>query len=325
MTKKIGVGLYGTRAHQIHEELVNHPHAQLVAVAAFDKSLPGPLKEDKSIARYDTLEQLVADERVELVSLCSPVRRKQAKEAIFCMKAGKHVYAEKPCAMTEEELNEIVEVSRATGKHFHEMAGTAFEQPYLTMRKIVQDGIIGTVVQVFAQKSYPYTDRRPQDEDVDGGLLMQVGVHAFRYVEHVACQKIIDVYALETQLGNPKPGNLRMASAVLMKLENGGIASVIANYLNQPGFGSWGNEHLRIFGTKGFVESVDAGSRTRLVVGDKDMGPLTISHSDKKTYFDMYIDSLLGKAPMPFSLEDELHPTLMIIRAKQRAELVKAR
>lgn len=324
MTKKIGVGLYGTRAHQIHEELVNHPLAQLVAVAAFDKSLPSPLKEDKSIVRYDTLEQLVADERVELVSLCSPVRRKQAQEAIFCIKGGKHVYAEKPCAMTEEELNELIEVSRTTGKHFHEMAGTAFEQPYLAMRKIVQDGIIGTVVQVFAQKSYPYTDRRPQDEDVDGGLLMQVGIHAFRYVEHVAGQKILDAKAFETQLGNPKDGNLRMAAGVLLKLENGGIATVIANYLNQPGFCSWGNEHLRIFGTKGFVESVDAGSRTRLVVGDKDMGAINIPTSDIKSYFDMYIDSLLGKADMPLSLEDELHPTLMVIRAKRNAELIKA-
>lgn len=42
------------------------------------------------------------------------------------------------------------------------------------------------MVQVIAEKSYPYHERRPRDEDVDGGLILQCGVHAMRFVEHVA-------------------------------------------------------------------------------------------------------------------------------------------
>ncbi|MBM4032135.1 MAG: Gfo/Idh/MocA family oxidoreductase [Planctomycetes bacterium] len=315
----IGVGIYGANGHQIHYILEDHPQARLVATAAFpQKDLPPMTREDPSVREYDTLAGLLSDDEVQLVSLCSPRRRDQAAEAIRCMQAGKHVYAEKPCAMTEEDLDATMAASRATGRRFHEMAGTAFEQPYLAMRELVAAGTIGTVVQVFAQKSYPYHDRRPQDEDIDGGIIGQASVHALRFVEHVAGQRIADIQAVETRLGNPVAGGgLRMAAALMMTLENGGVASVIANYLNPKGFGRWGNEHLRIFGTKGFVEATDGGARTRLVVGERDLGPIDAS-APSREYFDMFVEELLGLGEMPFSMEEELHPTRMTIGAKRR-------
>jgi predicted dehydrogenase len=317
----IGVGLYGTNGHQVQLKLEGHPHARLVATAAFDRhQLTPSQQQDPEVRNYDTLDELLEDERVQLVSLCSPVRREQAREAIRCLEAGRHVYAEKPCAMTEADLDAILSAAERSGCRFHEMAGTAFEQPYLTMRSLVQAGAIGTVIQVLAQKSYPYHDRRPQDEDVDGGLLMQVGVHALRFIEHVGGVRIDTIEAIETRLGNPRPGDLRMAACLMMRLENGGLASAILNYLNPPAFGRWGNETLRIFGSRGFVEATDGGTRTRLVLESEDRGPLTIDRPGLD-YFDLYVASLLGRGEMPLSLEDELHPTRMVIRAKAGARL----
>jgi hypothetical protein len=103
-----------------------------------------------------------------------------------------------------------------------------------------------------------------------------------------------------------------------MTLENGGVASVIANYLNPPALGCWGNEHLRIFGTNGFVESVDGGSRTRLVLNGEDRGPLLLVDPELD-YFDLFVAELQGGAGVPFDLECELHPTRMVIRAKADA------
>jgi predicted dehydrogenase len=315
---KIGIGLYGVNGHQIGYILEGHSGAELVATSGYDVSLLSErLRYDLNIRKYPTLGEMLKDDRVEFVSLCSPRRKEQARDAISCLKAGKHVYAEKPCAMTEHELDAIIETSLRTGCHFHEMAGTAFEQPYTSMRNIVKAGTIGEVVQVFAQKSYPYHDKRPKEEEVDGGLIMQVGVHAIRFIEHVACQRIKTIQAIETKLGNPDlKGNLHMAASFAIELENGGIASVIANYLNPDGFGIWSNEHLRIFGSKGFVEAVDGGTRTRLVVGATDMGQIRLN-GEARNYFHFFIDELLGRESMPISLEEELHPTRMVIRAKE--------
>lgn len=315
----IKIGLYGNNGHQIQDKLSSHSDTRLIATAAFYRSLLTDNQREYS-REYPTLEEMLLDKEIDLISLCSPVRQQQAQHAIKCLKAGKNVYAEKPCAVTEQELDDIIKTAKETGLEFHEMAGTAFEEPYLSIRKKVASGIIGEVIQVFAQKSYPYHDKRPQDESVDGGLICQNGIHAVRFIEHVAGKRVNNIFALETALGNPvENGGLKMAASYLMDLEKGGVASIIANYLNQPGFHNWGNEQLRIFGEKGFVEAVDGGQRTRLVVGKKDYGELGIK-GEGLDYFDLYISKLLGNGVMPLALEEELHPTRIVIRAKLAAK-----
>jgi len=309
MSKPIGIGLYGANGHQIQGLCAGRNDVRIVGVAAVP---PDMLPEVK---RYGSLAELLADEDIDLVSLCSPMRAEQAAHAIACLLAGKHVYAEKPCALTEAALDEIIAVSAETGKIFREMAGTAFEEPYLSMGEIIRSGQIGRVIQIFAQKSYPYHDGRPQDENMDGGLLLQVGIHAFRMIEHAAGQAIKDVTALETQMGNPLDGGLRMAATIQMTLENGGVATVLANYLNQRGHGAWGNDHFRVFGEKGFVESTDGGVKTRLVVGGDDRGALQ-TRAHVLSYFDMLIQTIQGKGDMPLTLQEELRPLRAAIRAK---------
>ena len=312
---KLGIGIYGMNAHQIYD--LNHNNAQIVASAACGREWDG-------VKNYETLEQMLADSSVQLVSLCSPCRADQARQAIQCMEAGRHVYAEKPCAMTTQELDEIMATAKRTGKVFHEMASTAFEEPYYTMREIVSQGQIGEVIQVFAQKSYPYHDRRPQDENIDAGLICQNGIHAIRFIEHVAGKKVTSITATQTPLGNPhrdkhENGGLQMAASMAMRLEGGGVASCVVNYLNPAeGFGNWGNEHVRIFGTMGFVESVDAGKRTRLVIGNDDKGELKLINKGP-SFLDMVIGEALGICTAPLSMEDELHPTRVVIKAKESA------
>ncbi|MSU51269.1 MAG: Gfo/Idh/MocA family oxidoreductase [Opitutus sp.] len=155
--KKIGIGLYGSNGHQISlANLAVHPHARLVAVAALRATT---LPED--VKRFASLEELLADPAVALVSLCSPRRADQARDAIRCLEAGKHVYAEKPAALTEADLDRILAAAKRSGKEFHEMAGTAFAPNYAIMRRLVGEGAVGEVIQVFVQKSYRYGAARP--------------------------------------------------------------------------------------------------------------------------------------------------------------------
>lgn len=318
--KHVAVGLYGMNGHQVHGLLPKQPLARLVATAACDVSkLPPELRRHDGIKHYATLDEMLADPRIALVSLCSPRRRDQAADAVKCLRAGKHVYAEKPSAMLEQDLDLIIRTARESARCFREMAGTAFDQPYLAMRQLVQTGVLGTIVQVFAQKSYPYYDGRAQDEEIDGGIIGQNAIHAVRFVEHVAGVRIREIGAVETLCGNPQAaagGSLRMAATLMFKLDNGGCGCIIANYLNpHQAFGSWGNEHLRIFGTKGFVESVDGGKRTRVVLADRDAGPLDTA-APSLDYFELYLKALLGLGDMPLTSEAELHCTRVVLRAK---------
>lgn len=318
---KIKVGLYGTNGHQVHDELLNCPDAEIAAVAAFGQGIEQI--DGKNIRVYDTLDQMLADGEIQLVSLCSPKRSLQAGDAIRCMEAGKHVYAEKPAALNEKELDEIIRVSCHTGMQFHEMAGTIYMQPYMEMHRLIKEGAIGEVVQVFTQKSYPYGDWRPQDEDIDGGLLMQAGIYNLRFMEHIAGVKVKAIEAFETKLGNnTENGECRRAVSMIMKLENGGVGSGIVNYLvpPPPAVPNWGYEILRVFGTEGLIESIDLGRVTRLVSRGRDCGSINLE-APSKSYLHAFIESLKYDREMPFTMEEELHPTRMVIQAKSAARL----
>ena len=319
--KKLKVGLYGRNGHQIEGKLKNNKYAELSAVCFRNISCEAKERYEKSGVKVcSSLDEMLKDDSIELVSLCSPCRAEQENDAVLCLKAGKHVYAEKPGAMTEAGLDRILETARECGKEFHEYADTIFYEPYMSLRKIVESGKLGEVVQMYVQKSYPMGDSRPQDEETDGGLVRWVGIHAIRMVEHISKLKVEKIDAVKTHLGNPKgEGGLYTASSLMMTLENGGVASVCLNYLNPKGFGIWGNEHVRVFGTKGMAEITDGGQHTH-VYTDTDEGEIDLSNSDCKDFFDILAAHLLLGEEMPFSLEDELHPLRVVIRAHEGAK-----
>ena len=59
---------------------------------------------------YDSLEALLGDDAVEIViNLTNP--RKHYETTMACLEAGKHVYSEKPMAMTVEAAKRLVEVA----------------------------------------------------------------------------------------------------------------------------------------------------------------------------------------------------------------------
>ena len=323
MNDMVRIGLYGDNGHQLPANGATCGKAGTVICYA------GLTKEpdlSADLRRHESLEAMLEDPEVDLVSLCSPRRADQADDAIRCMQAGKHVLAEKPCAMSERDLNRIIETATTTGLVFHEMAPTVVEEPYATMRSVVADGSIGEVVQVYAQKSYPWHQGRPQDEAIDGGLLRQAGIYLYRFVEHIAGIPVVRTDAWETTLGNHGPDSeCRRAVSVMMRLENGGIASGIANYCAPPpeDWGQWGYETLRIYGTAGFVESINHGEVLRLVTtggGIRNFTPGTGAPG----FTERVLLHVAGRRAPDLGIEEELHPTRMVNQAKARADAAGA-
>lgn len=312
----IALGLWGDNGHPIHAALDRRPQLRLIALGGLADATQASLLDRWPAARVcASFEQMLETPGLQLVSLCSPVRAEQAQQAIDALDAGVHVYAEKPCATNEADLDRLMHAAARGPARFHEMAGTIFEQPYWAMRQQLARGAIGQVVQVLAQKSYPHHAGRPTRSQIDGGLIAQNGVHAMRFVEHLTGLRATSIEAIQTPLGETRAdSDLQMACTLMGRLENGGIFSLIANYLNPRGFGGWGNEMVRIFGTQGMIESTDAGRRTRLIIGDRDCGPLDAS-APAPDWLSLVLDDFAGRAAMPFDLETELHPTRMVLRA----------
>ena len=316
--QKIGVGLFGENGHQIAARLMHDSNFRVVAHAQMSaRSLPPAALEDASIAKVESLADLLANPAVRLVSLCSPRRADQAAQAMECLQAGRHVLAEKPCAMTLPDLDRLMDAAVKSGLVFREMANDlGWQQPYLAMRRLVESGGLGRVIQVLAQKSYPMHAGRPDDENVDGGLLLQCASHTLRMIEQVAGQPIESIYAMETTRAENGTG-LRIAASMMMRLGGGALGTAVANYLNPHGFGLWGNEHLRVFGTHGMAEITDGGQRSRWYTASGDAGPLQ-QVEPGKDQLDLLAEEIGGGISRP-ALELQLHPTRMAILAQNAA------
>ncbi len=307
------IGLYGTNGHQLPLTLPEGVRAKVVAVAAY------PAQD--AVTSYPLLDDLLADQAVDLVSLCSPRRIDQVADALRCLAAGKHVLAEKPGAFTDAQLDELLAAERRTGREFREMmGGSLLESNVRAMRELVDQGELGTIVHVQAQKSYPWVERRPRDFDTDGGLIRQAGIHATRFIIGATGLKITAVRAVATDLGCPDAKTMHMAAVLAMTLENGAVASLNINYLNPRNFGTWGNEHLRLHGTRGMAESVDGFTRHRLFLPDRESTELPPPSRPLSTnYLEHLVTHLLDGMPMPTDRAEELAALRAVIAAHQAA------
>lgn len=328
MEQKLQIGIYGMNGHQIHMRLKDHPDGEIAAVcmtAEQWKNLENSIPNWANIPRYDSLAEMLQGTKLDMVSLCSPQRAEQERDAIRCLEAGCHVYAEKPAVLSEEGLDRVLETAERCGKEFHEIADTVYFEPFWSLRELVQSGRIGQVVQVYAQKSYPMNPgKRPQDEETDGGLIRWVGIHGMRFIEHITGLTVTEVEAVQTHLGNAELNGvadgdntgLYTAASLQMKLSNGGLATLCMNYLNPRSFPSWGNEHVRVFGTKGMAEITDGGRHSH-VYTTTDEGEIDTAHSTCVDYLDLLLRHLRYGEPMPMTLEEELHPLRVVIRAER--------
>lgn len=322
MKTKLRIGLYGYNGHQIGGKIgPDHPDAEIRAVCFPGSDRAKAQEQYPQAAVYDSLEDMLSAQCVDMVSLCSPMRCAQKEDALRCIAAGVHVYAEKPAVLSEKDLDEVLAAADAAGVEFHEMADTVFYEPYWTLRSLIRSGKLGKVVQVYAQKCYPSNfATRPQDEETDGGLIRWVGIHGVRFIEHVTGLQVQDVQVVQTRCGNGhEESGIHTASAWMMTLAGGAVAAMTVSYLQPKSFPHWGKEGVRVFCTDGLAEITDGGLRTHVYTDTEDY-ELSTAHSTCADYLDILLAHLRHGAPLAMDRTEELHPLRVVLRAFESAK-----
>jgi predicted dehydrogenase len=317
------IGCYGINGHTLFGAGGHLGRAQIVAVAGVTDAQYEALRKDapETIAatpRYASLDDLLAYGDLDLIALCSPRRDEQAGHTVAALEAGKHVYAEKPLALTIEDLARIRAAVRQSGCQVRACTGSSYDSTHCAMKAAVASGKIGEVVQVFAQKSYPYHDDRPQDRGMDGGLILQAGIHAVCFARWVTGREFAAVSAFDTRLGNPRQGDLHMAASICFELDSGAVGVACFNYLQPRTDPFWGNDQLRVHGTRGMVETVDGYTRRSVTTAEHKRRALRLV--PQPSFFQAYVDLLLDGTPMRASNEDALRETEVVIRMQEAAE-----
>ncbi len=98
---------------------------------------------------YDSVDELLADPEVDIVlNLTRPYEH--YKVTMAALRAGKHVYSEKPLAASLEEGREIMEFAAKTGLFVGGAPDTFLGSGIQTCRKLIDDGYIGKPIGVAA-------------------------------------------------------------------------------------------------------------------------------------------------------------------------------
>ena len=175
-------------------------------VAAYDID-PKRLDQAKEagLTAYETLDAFLADDRINFVLVATP-NHVHKELAIAAMRAGKNVMVEKPATITSADFEELIEVSKECGVVLTCHHNRRFDRDYLTVRKIIEDGLIG---KPFAIMSSVHAKRGEMhgwrcEKQYGGGMVLDWGVHLFdQILTAFPEKKITSVFAQTASIKNP--------------------------------------------------------------------------------------------------------------------------
>ncbi len=127
-----------------------HPELKLLGMMDRVPERAVHLSKFHNVPRYDTLDELLGDERVELVlNLTNPRDHYGVSKA--ALDAGKHVYSEKPLAMDMAQATELVELAERKGLLISSAPCSLLGETAQTLWKALREQAVGPVRVVYAE------------------------------------------------------------------------------------------------------------------------------------------------------------------------------
>jgi predicted dehydrogenase len=270
LPRKIRLALAGFDGHpeEILRVLPRLPDVELAAVAG-EGSDPAALAnglKNRYAAKarhYDTLRELLAAEQVDVVALCNNNGRRAAG-ILACAARKINVIAEKPLALGRADLDAVYAAVKKSGIHLGMLLPMRFDPPYLAMRRIVESGAIGEVLQMEAQKSYQLGARPEWQKHAGtyGSTILWIAIHSIDLMLFVSGRTFTEAVSLQAHVGFPEAGEMQNVTASLFRLDNGGCATLHMDYLRPSKAPGHGDDRLRVSGSRGIVEYQESAGVT---------------------------------------------------------------
>jgi predicted dehydrogenase len=246
----IGVGLIGCGAvtASCHlPALRSLDSVRVVAIADVDPARIAQMARFGVPRSYAEAEALLADPEVELVGVCVPARF-HAETILTALEHGKHVFVEKPLALSLDEADALVE---RAGRGVEKTAvGFNLRSHPLVQRAqaVVLGGPLGRIesIRTVYADAVSYRDGVPpwrRERSLGGGSLFEKGAHHFDLWRFFSGSEVEEVVALtRSEVADDD------AAVVSGRLENGVLASTV--FVD----GTSAANELSLFGTKGRLE-----------------------------------------------------------------------
>jgi predicted dehydrogenase len=242
------------------------------------------------------------------------------QEVVAAAGAGKHVFCEKPFALTKADAERAVDATRKAGVALGLGYNRRFHPEMTKLRDRIRSGALGTVMHVEATMTFANalllkpTQWRANREETPCGGLTPMGVHAIDgmidlcgAIDHVYCQSFRRVVEIDSD----------DTTSVLLRMKDGSSGYLGTLTATGPGFS------FQVFGSKGWVRLEGmthvAGAsseerRTRLFGTCKFQpakGPAEVWQAETldvgRVALDAFGKAATGGAPFPIPIEEMIH------------------
>ena len=176
----IGIGRIWMWAHA--EPLLAHPDVEIVAVCDTD------VARAEAFAKQHGVKHVFADYRdvlklkdLDAIDICTP-NLYHSEMAVAALKSGRHVFCEKPDAVSPVECQRMVDAAKASGKTLMVMRNNRFNDNAQWLKRYIERGEMGDIYAGrcgwIRRRGTPgkngwFTDKKLSG----GGPLIDLGVH----------------------------------------------------------------------------------------------------------------------------------------------------
>ena len=151
---------------------------KITACADLLKARAAAKAKEHEIPKPCTVKQLLADKSIDIV-INLTVPKAHAEITVAALKAGKHVYTEKPLALTREEGQDILALAKKKELRVGGAPDTVLGGGIQTARKLIDDGWIGKPLAASAfMQCHGHENWHPDPEfyyELGGGPMFDMG------------------------------------------------------------------------------------------------------------------------------------------------------
>ncbi|MGH7950005.1 MAG: Gfo/Idh/MocA family protein [Candidatus Binataceae bacterium] len=310
----VGAGLIGRVHSMMLREVAKRTgdSVRVVAVADVDHAAAQRLAKHWPNARIATAaDEIITDSSIDAIWICTPTRHHRAA-CIAAARAGKHIFAEKPLAMTSAEAQEMAEAIRSAGVLSQVGLVLRFSPIYTVMRAMLAEPIAGRTLAVVMRDDQDFPIRgvhasgwRNDPSLTAGGTLVEHSVHDFDLLSWM-CGPVAAVSCRTRNLSGAR--GVEDFGSVEFEFAGGFSAHLTSVWHKMIGRPS--NRRLEIIAENLFVAS-DFDSTGTMVVQRGDGREETIGEAEVMRRFEQvllaerpYLAPVRELLAMPYALED---------------------
>ncbi len=196
---------------------------------------------DKNIYNYSNFDSIANNPAIDVVYVVLPPSMHR-EYVIRAANAGKHVWCEKPMALTEAECREMIEACRQNKRALAIGYRLQHEPNTQEWRKIVHEKLLGKVQKLSCGAGYTEnrTDHWKQKKEMGGGALYDMGVYSIQGARLGTGMEPVAVVSAQTSTTRPQIYKNGLDETTVATLEfPGGVRADIKtsfgeniNYLN---------------------------------------------------------------------------------------------